>query len=136
MTGLVYTHEPTTLTSILHHGTVTSHTWYTYLSSSLSSLYIISQVGVFLGYILHHTREEAVKVDHVIKLVLWQVVLLPLSKTFPLVSFLAAFAVVYGLYGLRKGEATTLFIATAYNAFQRLAWSLALVWVIFSCTKV
>ena len=63
-------------------------------------VYTISQVGEFLGYILHHTRGKAVKVDHVIKLVLWQVVLLPLSKTFPLVSFLAAFAVVYGLYGL------------------------------------
>ena len=99
-------------------------------------VYTISQVGEFLGYILHHTRGKAVKVDHVIKLVLWQVVLLPLSKTFPLVSFLAAFAVVYGLYGLRQGKTTTLFIATAYNAFQRFAWSLALVWVIFSCTKV
>merc|ERR1712004_261315 len=37
--------------------------------------------------------------------------------------------------GLRCGEKTTLFMATAYNAFQRLAWSLALSWVIFACTK-
>ena len=34
------------------------------------------------------------------------------------VSFLAAFSVVYGLHDLRTGEPTTLFMATAYNAFQ------------------
>ena len=34
------------------------------------------------------------------------------------VSFLAAFAVVYGLHDLRSGGKTTLFMATAYNAFQ------------------
>lgn len=34
------------------------------------------------------------------------------------VSFLAAFAVVYGLYDMRCGDQTTLFMATAYNAFQ------------------
>ena len=39
------------------------------------------------------------------------------------VSFLAAFAVVYGLYDLRCGDQTTLFMATAYNAFQVEAFS-------------
>ena len=65
-------------------------------------------------------------------------------------SFLAAFAVVYGLHDLRSGGQMTLFMASAYNAFQvtqlmnklwihfsqRLAWSFSLAWVIFSCTKV
>jgi len=80
-------------------------------------------VGVVLGYILHHTRGKAVKVDPMVNMVLWQV------------SFLAAFAVVYGLHDLRSGGKTTLFMATAYNAFQRLAWAFSLAWVIFSCTK-
>ena len=65
------------------------------------------------------------------------------------ISFLASFAVVYGLHDLRSGGQTTLFMATAYNAlqvrsslsqkvtlFQRLAWGFSLAWVIFSCTKV
>ena len=42
------------------------------------------------------------------------------------VSFLAAFAVVYGLYDLRCGDQTTLFMATAYNAFQVEAFSFLL----------
>ena len=31
------------------------------------------QVGVFLGYVLHHTRGRRVKVDQVVNLMLWQV---------------------------------------------------------------
>ena len=33
-------------------------------------------------------------------------------------SFLAAFAVVYGLHDLRSGGQMTLFMSTVYNAFQ------------------
>ena len=43
-------------------------------------MFITIQVGVLLGYILHHTRGKTVKVDPVVNLVLWQVFLLPLSK--------------------------------------------------------
>ena len=35
---------------------------------------------MLLGYILHHTRGQAVRVDPVVNLVLWQVVFLTLSK--------------------------------------------------------
>ena len=31
------------------------------------------QVGVFLGYVLHHTRGRPVKVNQVVNLLLWQV---------------------------------------------------------------
>ena len=34
---------------------------------------LLLQVGVFLGYILHHTRGKAVKVIQVVSLLLWQV---------------------------------------------------------------
>ena len=78
---------------------------------------------MFLGYVLHHTRGRPVKVDQVVNLILWQVreTLKGGDKAYQYqnqVSFLAAFAVVYGLYDLRCGGQTTLFMATAYNAFQ------------------
>ena len=34
---------------------------------------LLFQVGVFLGYVLHHTRGKAVKVNQVVSLLLWQV---------------------------------------------------------------
>ena len=34
---------------------------------------LLLQVGVFLGYVLHHTRGKAVKVNQVVSLLLWQV---------------------------------------------------------------
>ena len=34
---------------------------------------LLLQVGVFLGYVLHHTRGKLVKVNQVVSLLLWQV---------------------------------------------------------------
>ena len=34
---------------------------------------LLLQVGVFLGYVLHHTRGKDVKVNQVVSLLLWQV---------------------------------------------------------------
>ncbi|XP_023338416.1 nose resistant to fluoxetine protein 6 isoform X2 [Eurytemora carolleeae] len=79
-------------------------------------------VGILLGYILHHTREKQVKINNAANILLWQA------------AFLAGFAVVYGLYGVRT-QTMTHFSASIYNSFQRLAWSGALAWVIFSCAK-
>ena len=81
------------------------------------------QIGALFGYILHHTRGQKLKLDLVVNLLFWQVTYLDLGSChpyFPQASFLAAFAVVYGLYDLRTGGQTTLFMATAYNAFQVL----------------
>jgi hypothetical protein len=47
--------------------------------------------------------------------------------------FLAAFAVVYGID--HDYSNNTLLEMVLYNGFQRLAWSLAIGWVIFACSK-
>jgi hypothetical protein len=48
-------------------------------------------------------------------------------------AFLAAFAVVYGIDNDYSNNVLAELVL--YNGFQRLAWSFALGWVIFSCTK-
>ena len=80
-------------------------------------------VGILLGYILHHTRGKAVSINEVVNIIMWQV------------AFLSAFAVVYGLYDMRVTSEITLFSATMYNTFQRIAWNCSVAWVIFSCVK-
>ena len=80
-------------------------------------------VGIMLGYILHHLRGQPVKMRKEVNIFMWEA------------AFLTGFAVVYGLYDFRKTHQMSLFVATMYNTFQRLAWSLALAWVIFSCSK-
>ena len=89
--------------------------------ASFNTLQIFCQIGALFGYILHHTRGQKLKLDLVVNLLFWQVTYLILGSCHPnflQASFLAAFAVVYGLYDLRTGGQTTLFMATAYNAFQ------------------
>ena len=76
-------------------------------------------VGILLGYILHLTRGQEVKIDLKVYLLVWQA------------AFLAAFAVVYGFYGKSLNRAENIF----YNGFQRIAWSASIGWVIFSCSK-
>ena len=80
-------------------------------------------VGILLGYILHHTRGQEIVINDQLNIILWQV------------AFLTGFAVVYGLHDARVTTTGTLIAATFYNAFQRLAWPLALSWVIFACVK-
>ena len=59
-------------TSILPPGTATSHTWSVHFHPK-EFFILLTKVGVVLGYILHHTRGKAVKVDPMVNLVLWQV---------------------------------------------------------------
>jgi hypothetical protein len=66
-------------------------------------------------------RGEAVKLDSRVNLMVWQA------------AFLAGFAVVYGIDNDYSNNSLAEMVL--YNGFQRLAWSLALGWVIFSCTK-
>ena len=80
-------------------------------------------IGIGLGYLLHHLRGQKVVLRRDVNIFGWEV------------AFLAGFAVVYGLYDVRKTHQTTLFAATMYNTFQRIAWNGALAWVIFSCAK-
>ena len=117
MSGLVEPRGPTTSGSTLPRGTATSLTWSVHLSKKF--VFLPTKVGVLLGYLLHHTRGKAVKVDPVVNLVLWQVNKFEVKvKVLKKISFLASFAVVYGLHDLRSGGQTTLFMATAYNALQ------------------
>ena len=80
-------------------------------------------VGIILGYILHNCRGKTIKIRDDVNIFAWQA------------AFLAAFAVVYGLHQARQTHNMSLFSATMYNTFQRLAWNGALAWVIFSCAK-
>ena len=80
-------------------------------------------IGILLGYVLHHTRGKAVQINEILNILVWQM------------AFLSAFAVVYGLYETHVTNYITLFEATMYNTFQRIAWNGAVAWVIFSCVK-
>ena len=68
-------------------------------------------------------RGQEVKLDKRVNLLVWQA------------AFLAGFAVVYGIDNDYVTTYDSLTEMVLYNGFQRLAWSLALGWVIFSCTK-
>ena len=81
MWGLVEPPGPTTSGSTWPHGTATSLTWSARLSKEF--VFSLTKVGVLLGYLLHHTRGKAVKVDPVVNVVLWQVNKLNPSQSFP-----------------------------------------------------
>ena len=81
MLGLVEPPGLTILSSTLPHGTATSLTWSAQLSKQF--VFFPTKVGVLLGYILHHTRGKAVKVDPVVNVVLWQVNQLNQIQSYP-----------------------------------------------------
>merc|ERR1712156_40988 len=82
----------------------------------------------FFGYFFYKTKNQEVKIPHVLNFILWQL------------SLVTMFAVVFGLAGLRKnetfsGHTWTVFESVVYNCFHKTAWSLALGWIVFSCHK-
>ena len=80
-------------------------------------------IGILLGYTLHHTRSRDIKIGFIVNILLWQA------------AFLSGFAVVYGLYDVRVSKTISLFEVATYCTFQRIAWSGAVAWTIFSCVK-
>ena len=78
--------------------------------------------GILLGYILHLTRGKKIQLNTKLNIIGWQV------------AFLMGFAVVYGLHDERTRPLTEQ-EAIFYNGFHRIAWSMSLSWVIFSCSK-
>ena len=80
-------------------------------------------IGIFLGYVLHHLRGKSVKIPWFVNIISW------------IISFLAAFTVVYGIHNSRQTHKISLLNATLYNTFQRIMWNGAMSWVIFSCSK-
>ena len=102
------------------------HTHYTYHVSFYFAPWARYQaylIGIILGYILHHCRGKEIKIRDDVNIFAWEA------------AFLGGFAVVFGLHTVRQTNEMTLFAATMYNTFQRLAWNGALAWVIFSCSK-
>ena len=104
-------------------GLDTHYTYHVDFYSAPWTRYQAYLIGILLGYILHHMRGKPVKLRKDLNIFGWEA------------SFLAAFAVVYGLYNARKTHEMTLFWSTMYNTFHRIAWNGALAWVIFSCSK-
>lgn len=105
-------------------------------------------IGILLGYILFITRDKEIKIHWVqyIKALLstFKPMLLPLKQLINcglwLVSLAAGFAVIFGLTDIRRqntyvkpgwNDLDTLF----YIGFHRIAWGLALSWVVFACVK-
>lgn len=102
------------------------HTHYTYHVSFYFAPWARYQaylIGIILGYILHHCRGKDIKIREDVNIFAWEA------------AFLGGFAVVFGLHTVRQTNEMTLFAATMYHTFQRLAWNGALAWVIFSCSK-
>lgn len=105
------------------NGLETNYTYHVSFYYAPWARYQAYLVGILLGYILHHTKGRQVRINEAVNILLWQA------------SFLGAFAVVYGLHEARSTGEISLFSATMYNSFQRLAWNGALAWVIFSCVN-
>jgi len=82
-------------------------------------------VGILLGYCLHQARGKDIKINFWLNIFAWQA------------AFLSAFAVVYGTDSERGDDVTRLSRTENmfYNGFHRIAWTVSLSWVIFSCSK-
>ena len=83
-------------------------------------------VGLILGYILHVTKNKAVKMNSSVVVWLW------------LCAFGIGFAVVYGLdlpSHMDPNNPTSKFVNAFYGGFHRAAWGIALGWLIFACCK-
>ena len=85
-------------------------------------------VGLLLGYILHRLEGQPLGLSNTTALWAWAT------------AGVVGAAVVYGPYGIivtRKldGHETSLAESVAYVAFGKLAWSLAVSWLILACVK-
>lgn len=78
-------------------------------------------VGVLTGYVLYRTKDQTVRIPRAVVVLAWAV------------SIVLGVLVVYGLkdYYLEKGM--NIHLSAVYTAFSRIAWSMAVGWVIFSC---
>ena len=80
-------------------------------------------IGLLLGYLLHKTKGKQFQMSKTINAIGWQA------------AFLCGFAVVYGPASQYDKYPLSNLEYTLYNGFQRVSWSFALSWVIFSCTR-
>ena len=82
--------------------------------------------GILLGYILHITKKKPIKMNFVVATWGW------------MVAFATGFAVIYGLNipkRLEEGDHLTAAANMIYGGFHRLAWAIAVGWVVFACAR-
>jgi len=86
--------------------------------------------GMCLGFFLHHMRGKKLGINPVAAAWIW------------VVAFVIGSAVIYGLVPYQQSlmdwpapKTPTVAEASLYNGLHRLAWSIALSWVIIACVK-
>ena len=77
-------------------------------------------MGLMAGYVLYVSRDCEVKIDRKLNIIIWEVM-----------AF-TGLALVYGPYWM-KGE--TYDFSYMYNVLHKVAWSTALSWVTFACSR-
>ena len=81
-------------------------------------------IGILLGYLLHITKKQPFKMNRLVAIWGW------------LVAFGTGFAVIYGLNFPKLGEQPLSEAANIiYGGFHRLAWAMAVGWVVFACAR-
>jgi hypothetical protein len=79
-------------------------------------------VGIFLGYLLHITKSKPFKMSKVANLWGWTI------------AAATGMAIVYGL-DIPSGRSLSMAENIIYGGFHRLAWAIAVSWVIFACSR-
>jgi len=82
--------------------------------------------GILLGYVLHVTKNKPVELKKYVVAILWAV------------SFAIGLAVIYGLVPYLDAQAVPHindFVRVSYGSLNRLAWAMAVSWVVFACVK-
>jgi hypothetical protein len=83
-------------------------------------------IGIFLGYILHKTKGKPFKMSKVANLWGWTA------------AFVTGMLIVYGLdipKRLFENDPLSMTENIMYGGFHRLAWAIAVGWVIFACSR-
>ncbi|KAL5292653.1 hypothetical protein ACFFRR_011433 [Megaselia abdita] len=84
--------------------------------------YTIWLMGILFGYILTQFKNKEVKIPLVYNLIAWAA------------TFTVIFSVVFGPYNSQQvGYESSAAEAASYDAFTRVAWGVALSWIIFAC---
>ena len=78
-------------------------------------------VGVVTGFILHRTKGQPVRMHRALVAAGW------------VVSIALGLMIVYGLKDYYVGPGMTITMSAFYTAFARIAWGMAVAWVIFTC---
>lgn len=76
-------------------------------------------VGLLLGYLFYQLRDRKVKINRILNLIIWVVVLIGM------------FFILWVAPEMMQTESVPAF--AVYNGFHRLCWSIALMWIVFSC---